>query len=99
MDNEKDLQVLSEGISFLKNSINGLEKSYFLKEESNITYYELRKLFAVLEKQTQDPVVLKVLKDISRILAKLEVRNVPIPTLKKSLARSRQVFKPTKEKK
>lgn len=95
MDNSKDLQVLSEGISFLKNSINGLEKSYFLKEESN----ELRKLFAVLEKQTQDPVVLKALKDISRILAKLEVRNVPIPTLKKSLSRSRQVFKPAKEKK
>lgn len=33
MDNEKDLQILREGISFLKNSINGLEKSYFLKRK------------------------------------------------------------------
>ena len=93
-----ELDTLSEAISFLKNKENILKNSYFLNEDSDITYYELRKLFAVLEKQTKDPVSRRVIMDILTILTKLEVRNVPIPLIKKSLSKSKKVFKTPKKK-
>ena len=91
-----ELETLSEAISFLKNKENILKNSYFLNEDS--AYYELRKLFAVLEKQTKDPVSRRVIMDILTILTKLEVRNVPIPLIKKSLSKSKKVFKTPKKK-
>ena len=89
---EHEIIILSEALNFIENKFYK-ESLHFLNEESDITYYELRKLFAVLERQTMDPVTIKVLRDILRILTSLEVKNVPIPTLKKSLKNSKKIFK------
>lgn len=64
-----------------------------LCEESNLTYYELRKLLTILIKINKDPVLIRVLNSLLQSLSALEVKNVSIPTVKRITKSSKKIFK------
>ena len=64
-----------------------------LCEESNLTYYELRKLLLILLKINKDPVLIRVLNSLLQSLSALEVKNVSIPTVKRITKSSKKIFK------
>ena len=64
-----------------------------LCEESNLTYYELRKLLMILLKINKDPVLIRVLNSLLQSLSALEVKNVSIPTVKRITKSSKKIFK------
>ena len=82
-------------VKYLENT-SFYDKIIILNESSDITYYELRKLFTIILNQVKDKTTKKVIQDFLDILTRLEVKNVSIPTLKRSLKKSGKVFKERK---
>ncbi len=56
------------------------------------TYYDLRSFLTVLRKMTKDDALQKLLKELIKTVAKLEVRNVPVPTIAKLKSISPELF-------
>ncbi len=56
------------------------------------TYYDLRSFLTVLRKITKDETLRSMLKELLKNIAKLEVKNVPIPTISKLKSISPQLF-------
>jgi hypothetical protein len=68
------------------------EVDTYLTESSNITYFELRTLFTMLYKTTSDITTKKVVSEILKSLSVREVRNIPMPKIKKLKSNSPLVF-------
>lgn len=56
------------------------------------TYYDLRSFLTVLRKMTKDDALQKLLKELIKTIAKLEIRNVPVPTIAKLKSISPELF-------
>jgi len=63
-----------------------------LLEESDLTYYELRKLVTVLFKQVKSKDTKDVLSDILKTLTVMELKTKPVPTVQKLKSTSPKVF-------
>ena len=61
--------------------------------ENDLTYYELRKFVTSLFRNVKEIETKKVLADILKALAVLEIKNKPVPTIKKLKATSPKIFK------
>jgi hypothetical protein len=57
-----------------------------------VTYYDLRSFLTVLKKSTSDESLKKMLKQLIKTVAKLEVKNVPVPTIQKLKSISPEIF-------
>lgn len=90
-------QDLRDFASGFKQLLFNVDKDQFddleiLLESSNLTYYELRKFLATLNKINKDPIVNRVITSILQTLSALEIRNVKIPTLKRYAKFSKKIF-------
>ena len=56
------------------------------------TYYDLRSFLSILRKTTKDDTLKNMIKELIKLVAKLEVKNVPIPTISKLKSISPQLF-------
>ena len=56
------------------------------------TYYDLRSFLTVLRKMTKDDALKNLIKELIKTVAKLEVRNVPVPTIAKLKSISPELF-------
>lgn len=64
-----------------------------ITEDSDISYYELRMLFTLLFKYTTDKDTKKILANVLKVLTSLEIRNKPVPTIKKLKSNSKPIFR------
>ena len=64
----------------------------FVLTEGSTTYYELRKFITLLFKTVKEPITKKILADILKALTVLEIKNMPVPTIKKLKAVSPKIF-------
>lgn len=62
------------------------------EEEKGVTYYELRVFLTMLYRQINDETTKKVLGNILKTLAVMEIRKIPIPTVKKLKGSSPIIF-------
>lgn len=62
-----------------------------LNESSNLTYHELRTLLTIIARNTKDSATKRVLTEILYVLGALEVKNVPVPTMRR-YSGSKKVF-------
>lgn len=95
--NDRLSQDLRDFASGFKQLLFNVDKDQFddleiLLESSNLTYYELRKFLATLNKVNKDPIVNRVVTSILQTLSALEIRNVKIPTLKRYAKVSKKIF-------
>ena len=60
--------------------------------ESNITYYQLRQFITLVYNNTDNKSLKSELIGMLKVLAKLEVKNVPIPSIKKLKTASPEIF-------
>jgi hypothetical protein len=58
----------------------------------SVTYFQLRLFISILIKQVRDSATRDMLIDLTKSLAKLEVREVPVPALRKMSDKSIKVF-------
>ena len=63
-----------------------------ITEESDVTYYELRKLVTMLYKTTKKAESKTVLGDILKSLTVMELQKKPVPTIQKLKSKSPKVF-------
>ena len=63
-----------------------------ITEESDVTYYELRKLVTMLYKTAKKPESKTVLGDILKSLTVMELQKKPVPTIQKLKSKSPKVF-------
>jgi hypothetical protein len=70
-------------------------KSLLINEEKGVTFYELRVFLTMLSKVSSGQVQ-SILKDLIKAIAKLEVHNIPIPTIPKLRSASPSIFKKIK---
>ena len=56
------------------------------------TYYDLRSFLAVLSRTTRDETLRNLIKELIKTVAKLEVKNVPIPTISRLKSISPELF-------
>ena len=57
-----------------------------------VTYYDFRQFLSVLKRTTTDDKLRDMLKELIKTVAKLEVRNVPVPTIAKLKSVSPEIF-------
>jgi hypothetical protein len=57
-----------------------------------VTYYDLRSFLTILRKATSDADLKKMLKALIKTIAKLEVKNIPVPTIAKLKSISPEIF-------
>jgi len=60
--------------------------------EEGLTYYSLRQFVTLLFRSTSDAALKKMLLELLKILARLEVMKKPVPTIKKLKDISPQIF-------
>ena len=60
--------------------------------DEGVTYYDLRVFLSILKKTAKDAQLKGMLKDIIKTIAKLEVKNVPVPTIAKLKSVSPELF-------
>lgn len=58
----------------------------------SVTYYNLRQFLTLLHKNSNDSDLNKLIVNLLKVLAKLEIRNMPIPTIKKLSSVSPEIF-------
>jgi len=63
-----------------------------LSEDSDLTYYELRRFLTLLFRKVHDKDTKKNLGEILKALAVLELQRVPVPTIKKLKSASPLIF-------
>lgn len=56
------------------------------------TYYDLRSFLSVLMKISKDETLKNLIKELIKSVAKLEVKNVPVPTIAKLKSISPELF-------
>lgn len=57
-----------------------------------VTFYDLRSFLTIMRKQAGDTTLKDMLKALIKTIAKLEVRNVPVPTIAKLKSISPEIF-------
>jgi len=62
------------------------------RDMRGITYYDLRKFLEVVRRTTRDNNLENMLEDLLKTLAKLEVRSVPVPAMRRISGRSPVIF-------
>lgn len=87
---EKYTNTVFDGFSNLNDKIEVRRR--LLKEDSDLTFHELRGFVALLMRTVRDKDTKSTLNDILMALGKLEVMNKPTPTIKKLKGRSPKVF-------
>jgi hypothetical protein len=75
---------------FFKDTI--LNEQEMILNES-LTYYELRQFITVLFKNTKDSNTKNMLKELIRIITKLEIVDIPLPVIRKQKSKSPEIFK------
>ena len=73
-----------------ESSTESFSEDILLKEE--VTYYNLRQFITLLFRNTSNSEMKKLMLELLKILAKLEVMNKPVPTIKKLKEVSPLVF-------
>jgi hypothetical protein len=68
--------------------------TYQLNE--GVTYYDMRSFLTILRKASGDDSLKKMLKELIKTIAKLEIKNIPVPTIQKLKSVSPQIFPETK---
>ena len=56
------------------------------------TYYDLRSFLAIISKTTRDENLRNMIKELIKTIAKLEVKNVPTPTIARLKSISPELF-------
>ena len=56
------------------------------------TYYDLRSFLSILRKITKDEALKSMIKELIKLVAKLEVKNVPTPTIARLKSISPELF-------
>ena len=69
-----------------------LGTSRILNEDSALTYYELRQFITLLYKTISDKDTKSVLGEILKSLTVMELRKLPVPTIKKLKSQSPKIF-------
>lgn len=77
--------------NILKNESNLFNKIQ-LNESSNLTYYELRKFISMLLKHSKKETTKEVLSEILKILGIMEIREMPVPMIKKQSKKSKKIW-------
>ena len=75
---------------YLKENNITLSEQMLLSE--SVTYYDLRSFLTVLQKNSKDDSLKNMLKELIKVIAKLEVKNVPVPTIAKLKSVSPEIF-------
>lgn len=71
---------------------NGIALSSDQQLNEGVTFYDLRQFLSVLKRTTTDDKLKDMLKSLIKTVAKLEVRNVPVPTIAKLKSVSPEIF-------
>lgn len=79
-------------IENLFTKLNNYNISEQLLTESDLTYYSLRKFITLLFRTVKNADTKGVLADILKALAVLEIKNKPVPTIKKLKSLSPKIF-------
>jgi hypothetical protein len=79
-------------IYYLFSRLNQSVISEFPIYEGDLTYYELRKFITLLFRTVKNADTKKILADILKALAVLEIKNMPVPTIKKLKSISPKIF-------
>ena len=71
-----------------------LKKSdkWLLLESDGLTYYELRQFLTLLYKNIKDKPTKEILANVLKILTVMEIRKLPVPTIKKLKSASPKIF-------
>jgi hypothetical protein len=64
----------------------------FICEESDVTYYELRKLMTMLFRTVKSKETKNIIGDILKALTVMELKQKPVPTVNKLKSTSPKVF-------
>lgn len=72
------------------NATISLDKKILLTE--GLTYYELRRFVTLIYKMAKEKETKAVLAELLKILAVLEIKKLPVPTIQKLKAASPQIF-------
>lgn len=83
--------LIFENFEKLNNFDFNIEENLLLENDS-LTYYELRRFVTMLFKMTNDKDAKKVIGEILKSLAVMELRKVPVPTVRKLKANSPKIF-------
>jgi len=73
------------------------EQKLLTEAENGITYYEIRTFLAVLKRVNNDSEFEKLLDNMIKLVAKLEIRSVPVPHVGKLANTSKLIFPVGKE--
>lgn len=60
--------------------------------ESDVTYYNLRQFVTIVYRETRDNALKQMLLELLKVLAKLEMKGKPVPTVQKLKSVSPKIF-------
>jgi hypothetical protein len=78
--------------NYVMNSTVEINESLLLENLSDLTYYNLRQFVTLLHHSSNDNIFKKLLLELFKILAILEIKNKPIPTIQKLKNISPSIF-------